>query len=293
MQVVIYGKALHNQDIEYVQSLVDLLFENNVTIYFYKDYYDEICTHIKLKNDVGFVNNFLDFKKNKFDFVITLGGDGTILNAITLIQDSNVPILGINLGRLGFMASINKQKIPYAVNCIINGLYSVEERNLLHLESNIPIFKDANFALNDFTILKRDTTSMITIHVYLNGAFLNSYWADGLIIATPTGSTGYSLSCGGPIVFPNSGNFVITPVAPHNLNVRPIIVSDKSVISFEIEGRADSFLCTLDSRFETITSDFQIAVRSSDFTIKLIQLQDETFLNTLREKLVWGKDYRN
>jgi NAD+ kinase len=293
MQVVIFGKTLHDPDIEYVQSLVDLLFENQITIYVFKEYHDEISSKIKFKKDVGFVTNYLDFKKNKFDLVITLGGDGTILNAITLIQDSNVPILGINLGRLGFMASINKQRIQFAIHCILNGLYSVEERNLLHLESNITIFKDANFALNDFTILKRDSTSMITIHVYLNGAFLNTYWADGLIIATPTGSTGYSLSCGGPIVFPNSKNFVITPVAPHNLNVRPIIVSDKSVISFEIEGRADSFLCTLDSRFETITSDFQIAVRSSDFTIKLIQLQDETFLKTLREKLVWGKDYRN
>ncbi len=293
MQVVIYGKTLHDVDIEYVQTLVDLLFENHVTIYFYKEYYDEISSRISLKKDIGFVTSYLDFKKNKFDIVITLGGDGTILSAITLIHDSNVPILGINLGRLGFMASTNKQRIPYAVKCILNGLFEVEDRNLLHLESNIPIFKEANFALNDFTILKRDTTSMITVHVYLNGAFLNSYWADGLIVATPTGSTGYSLSCGGPIVFPNSGNFVITPVAPHNLNVRPIVVSDKSVISFEIEGRADSFLCTLDSRFETITSDFQIAIRSSDFTIKLIQLQDESFLKTLREKLVWGKDYRN
>jgi NAD+ kinase len=293
MQIVIYGKTLHTQDIEYIQLLVDSLFQKNITIYIFKDYYEEAKKHITFQNDVGIVNSYLDFKTNKFDMVITLGGDGTILGAITLIRDSNVPILGINLGRLGFMASINKQRIPFAIDCILNGRYSLEQRGLLHLESNIPLFDDIPFALNDCTILKRDTSSMITIHVYVNGAFLNSYWADGLIIATPTGSTGYSLSCGGPIIFPNSDNFVITPVAPHNLNVRPIVVSDKSVISFEIEGRAENFLCTLDSRFESITSEYQIAVRSNDFKIKLVQLQDETFLKTLREKLVWGKDYRN
>ncbi|MEL7021210.1 MAG: NAD(+) kinase, partial [Bacteroidota bacterium] len=169
----------------------------------------------------------------------------------------------------------------------------VDERQLLYLESNIPIFGETRFALNDCTFLKRDTSSMITIHTYINGAYLNSYWADGLIIATPTGSTGYSLSCGGPIIFPNSGNFVITPVAPHNLHVRPIVISDDSIVSFEVEGRAENFLCTLDSRFETITAEHQLAVRRNDFSAKIIRLHEASFLYTLRNKLRWGLDTRN
>jgi len=197
------------------------------------------------------------------------------------------------LGRLGFLASIEKEKIREAISLLKAGRYSLSERTLLHLESNHPLFGDIPFALNDCTLLKRDTSSMIVIHTFINGAYLNSYWADGLIISTPTGSTGYSLSCGGPIIFPNSGNFVITPVAPHNLNVRPIVISDSSVISFEVEGRAENFLCTLDARFETITSEFQLAVRKCDFDIKLIQLHGWSFMHTIREKLMWGTDTRN
>ncbi|MEM9847197.1 MAG: NAD(+) kinase, partial [Bacteroidota bacterium] len=172
-------------------------------------------------------------------------------------------------------------------------LYRIDQRKLLLLESNQPLFNDLNFALNDCTILKRDTSSMITIHTYINGSYLNSYWADGLIISTPTGSTGYSLSCGGPIIFPQSGNFVITPVAPHNLNVRPIVISDNSIISFEVEGRANNFLCTLDSRFKPIDSTFQLAVKKCNFVARLVRFTDTGFLNTIREKLVWGVDQRN
>ncbi len=172
-------------------------------------------------------------------------------------------------------------------------MYSIDSRSLLYLESNLPLFKETPFALNDFTILKRDTSSMITIHTYVNGSYLNSYWADGLIVATPTGSTGYSLSCGGPIIFPGSGNFTITPVAPHNLNVRPIVLSDESVISFEIEGRNENYLCTLDSRFEMITAAHQLAIRKNDYDVKLVNLQDTNFQDTLHLKLNWGKDMRN
>jgi NAD+ kinase len=248
---------------------------------------------LNFSRDVGIFEDYLDFKSHKIDFVITLGGDGTILNAATLIKDSNVPVLGINLGRLGYLADVEKSVLKDSIVALQKGLYRLEDRTLLYLESSHFLFGDSSFALNDFTILKRDTSSMITIHTYINGAFLNSYWADGLIVATPTGSTGYSLSCGGPIIFPNSSNFVITPVAPHNLNMRPVVISDSSIISFEIEGRADNFLCTLDSRFETITSEYQIAVRKADFSLRLVQLQDQTFLKTLRKKLSWGIDQRN
>jgi NAD+ kinase len=293
MQVVIYSKVLHPDDMPYIETLFDALHTEGVNTYIYKPYFEQIKDKITFKRDVAVFEGYYDFKIHKLDYVICLGGDGTILDAVTMVRDSEVPIMGINLGRLGFLASIGKARIGEAIKMLINGQFSIEWRRLLHLETNMPIFGDVRFALNDFTLLKRDTSSMITIHTYLNGAYLNSYWADGLIVATPTGSTGYSLSCGGPIVFPNSGNFVITPVAPHNLNVRPVIVSDKSVISFEVEGRADNFLCTLDSRFETVTSDFQLAVRSCDFTIKLIQLHGDTYLKTLRDKLHWGVDARN
>lgn len=293
MQVVIYSKVLHQEDLPHVQTLFDVLHTEGVNTYIYEPYFEQIKDKVKFKRDVAVVQSYLDFRTHAFDFVITLGGDGTILDAVTVVRDSDVPIMGINLGRLGFLASIGKSRIEEAVRMLINGQFSIEWRRLLHLESNLPIFNDVRFALNDCTILKRDTSSMITIHTYLNGAYLNSYWADGLIVATPTGSTGYSLSCGGPIVFPHSGNFVITPVAPHNLNVRPVIVSDRSVISFEIEGRSDNFLCTLDSRFAVVNSDFQLAVRSADFTVKLIQLHGDTYLKTIREKLSWGLDARN
>ncbi len=293
MQVVIYSKVLHTEDLSYIQTLFDALHTEGVNTYIYKPYFEQIRGKIKFKREVAVFENYLDFKAHKLDYVIALGGDGTILDAITVVRDADVPIMGINLGRLGFLANIGKARIEQAIKSLLAGEYHLEWRRLLYLESDKPLFGEVRFALNDFTLLKRDTSSMITIHAYLNGAYLNSYWADGLIVATPTGSTGYSLSCGGPIVFPNSGNFVITPVAPHNLNVRPIVVSDSSVISFEIEGRAENFLCTLDSRFETVTNDYQLAVRSADFNIKLVQLHGDTYLKTLREKLHWGVDARN
>ncbi|MCB9282746.1 MAG: NAD kinase [Lewinellaceae bacterium] len=293
MRVVVYSKLLKEQDIPHVQNLFDALHEEGITAYVYTPYLDTLKQYISFKRDVGKFDGYTDFKTKPYDFVITLGGDGTILGATTLVRDSGVPILGINLGRLGFLAGIEKARIREAIRSLTKGHYQVVDRNLIYLESNIPLFGDLRFALNDFTLLKRDTSSMVTIHTYIDGAYLNTYWADGLIVATPTGSTGYSLSCGGPIVFPNSGNFVITPVAPHNLNVRPIVVPDDSVITFEIEGRAENFLCTLDSRFESITAAHQLAVRKCDFTIRLANLPDGDFMETIRNKLAWGSDMRN
>lgn len=293
MQIVVYSKQLKEKDIPVVQEFFDILYEEEVTTYVHAPYLEEIKKHIKLQQSLGKFEGYLDFKTRPIDFMITLGGDGTILNAITEIRDSSVPILGINLGRLGFLADIEKTRIRHAIHALKKGMYRLDTRQLLHLESNIPIHGDTPFALNDCTLLKQSTSSMITVHAYVNGAYLNSYWADGIIIATPTGSTGYSLSCGGPIIFPGSGNFIITPVAPHNLNVRPIVLPDTSVISFEIEGRADQFLCTLDSRLESVTSEHELAVRKCDFSINLIQLQNQSFLKTIRGKLAWGVDNRN
>ena len=227
------------------------------------------------------------------DCLISLGGDGTMLDAVTLVKDYNIPILGINFGRLGFLASISRDELASAVDALVNHTFLVDKRTLIHLDSNEGLFEDAPFALNEFAIHKRDTSPMIKVHTYLNGEFLNSYWADGLIVATPTGSTGYNMSCNGPILFPESTSFVITPVAPHNLNVRSIIVPDTSVISFEVEGRADQFICALDARREIVNKTIQLAVKKEKFGINLVRLNENSFLSTLRTKLTWGLDKRN
>ncbi len=293
MHVVVYSQYLKEGDLPFVQYLFDALAANGVTAYVNMPYLQELQGKITFQSKVHSFDNHLDFQSKAFDFVITLGGDGTILAAAMLVRDSGVPILGINLGRLGFLATVSKDEIAAAIGLLAKGGYTVGERSTLHLESDPPLFGDTPYALNDFTILKRDTSSMITIHAFVNGAYLNTYWADGLVVATPTGSTGYSLSCGGPIVFPDSNNFVLTPVAPHNLNVRPLVIADSATISFEVEGRTDNFLCTLDSRHEIITSDNKIAVRKGNFPVKVVQLLDDSFLDTMRKKLNWGVDLRN
>ncbi len=293
MQVAVFSKKFKKKDIPYIQELFDVLYEQKIIAFVYVEFYEQLKGIIDFRREVGVFENHLDFSVKKIDFFITMGGDGTILDAVTLIQDSEVPILGINLGRLGFLASIEKKRIRDAINGLVKGMYTIHDRTMLYLESNFPLFNGQPFALNDFTLLKRDTSSMITVHTYINGAYLNSYWADGLIIATPTGSTAYSLSCGGPIIFPGSGNFVVTPVAPHNLNVRPIVIPDDSVLSFEIEGRTENYLATLDSRFDVVTVKHQLAIRKNDFPAKVVQLNDVRFMETLHKKLAWGKDARN
>jgi len=227
------------------------------------------------------------------DCLISLGGDGTILDAVTLVRDKNIPILGINFGRLGFLAGIGKEEVTMAVEALVSRTYVTDKRTLIHLDASMPLFGDAPFALNEFAIHKRDTSPMIKVHTYLNGEFLNTYWSDGVIVSTPTGSTGYNMSCNGPIVFPESSSFVITPVAPHNLNVRPIVVPDSNIISFEIEGRSDQVICVLDARREIVDKEIQLAVKREKFTISLLRLNENNFLSTLRTKLTWGLDKRN
>ncbi len=290
MHVFLFGQTLPDKHASYLQELFLGLDSENIQASIYSPYRELLLHDFPEVTDMEARDN-LDGAE--IDMVITLGGDGTILKAVTLIGPRRIPILGINTGRMGFLATIENRFTGQAIRQISKGMYTVESRTMLYLETDRPIFGDTRFALNDFTLHKRDTSSMITIHTYINGDYLTSYWADGLIISTPTGSTGYSLSCGGPIVFPNSGNFVITPVAPHNLNVRPIVISDTSVISFEIEGRSSHFLCTLDSRYETVTPDYQLAVRKCDFHTRLVLPDNFSFLRTIHEKLTWGKDTRN
>lgn len=225
--------------------------------------------------------------------MLSLGGDGTLLDTITYVAKKDIPVIGINYGRLGFLANIGKDEIHLALKSLLQRTFILDKRTLVHLEADVPFFGDTPFGLNEFAIHKKDSSPMIRIHTYLNGEFLNTYWADGLIVATPTGSTGYSLSCNGPILFPDSKSFVITPVSPHNLNVRPVVVPDSSVISFEIEGRTDGFQCTLDSRREIAPINTQFAISKEVFHVNLLQLNEDNFLQTLRNKLSWGLDKRN
>jgi NAD+ kinase len=292
MQVGIYSRVFDESQKEDVLKLINDLIRHQIEPVLYRNFYDQISHFLPAGIPIQLFSSS-DELNEQFECLISLGGDGTLLDTVTLVRDKKIPLLGINFGRLGFLASIGRGELDSAVASLVNHTYVKDERTLLHLESNLPLFGDTPYALNELAIQKLDTSSMIKIHTYLNGAFLNSYWADGLIVATPTGSTGYSLSCNGPVVFPDSGSFVITPVAPHNLNVRPIVVPDSNVISFEVEGRADSFLCTLDSRKEIVSKKVQLAVKKENFSISLIRLNEQSFLQTLRNKLSWGLDQRN
>ncbi len=293
MKIFIFGQRLKLEDNSYLRGLLNQFKENKIETKIYSEYIQDWPEDLKEIYSKQTWNSYEQLKKDRPNIILSLGGDGTILHAITFVRDTGIPIMGINMGRLGFLASIEKKLIPDAVYQLIHGMYSTEERSLLQLDCNIPIFGEIPVAMNDVTILKRDNSSMITIRAYLNGDLLNSYWADGLIVATPTGSTGYSLSCGGPIIFPESANIVITPVAPHNLNVRPVVIPDDAILSFEVEGRIDSFLCTMDSRVEVINSKHQIAIKKCPYKIKLVQLKPVSFLSTIQSKLYWGLDQRN
>ncbi|MBC7922259.1 MAG: NAD kinase [Ferruginibacter sp.] len=227
------------------------------------------------------------------NFFFSLGGDGTLLETVTGVGAREIPIVGINTGRLGFLATISPPQAKAAIHSLFSGYYTFDDRSLISLESDQDVFGGLNFGLNEFTITKRDTSSMIVVHTYIDGEYLNSYWADGLIVSTPTGSTGYSLSCGGPVVLPQSSNFIIAPISPHNLNVRPLVVSDTSIISFEIEGRGKNYLISLDSRSKVVDQTIQLAVKKEQFKTRLVKLNGDNFLDTLRSKLNWGVDRRN
>jgi NAD+ kinase len=292
MKIAIYSRGLEPEQQTEVLYLLDELLKNNIEPVLYLPFYRHLEPQIIAHRTWQFFSHFSDLD-DSFECLISLGGDGTLLDAVALVRERNIPIIGINFGRLGFLASIGRDELQIAVAAIANRTYTLDKRTLIHLDASIPLFGEVSYALNEFAIHKRDTSPMIKIHTYLNGEFLNTYWADGLIVATPTGSTGYSLSCNGPIVFPDSGSFVITPVAPHNLNVRPLIVSDTNIISFEIEGRADQLICALDARREIVGKSVRLAVRKEAFTISLMRLNEGNFLQTLRNKLSWGLDKRN
>ena len=266
--------AEHGVEIFVYQQLYSYLQDNRITVR-----YELLESTESLK---GFIDLFL-----------TLGGDGTLLDMVTVIRDSGIPVIGINFGRLGFLASINKDDISGAIHAVVNKEFSLDSRELISIGSEQEIFGSDNFALNDITIHKRDDSAMITTHVFLDDEFLNSYWGDGIIISTATGSTAYSLSCGGPIIFPQSNSVVLTPVSPHNLNVRPIVLPDSSTLSFEVESRAANYLVSCDSRTAAIAKTIRFKVSKAGFQLNLIRLNNESYLSTLRNKLLWGLDVRN
>ena len=292
MKAAIYSRLMDDEQRKDVQSFFDELANQKIEPVIFHNFFEQIKNSIQLPADTKTFSVAEDLTE-EVEFIISLGGDGTLLDTVTLVRDKKISIMGINFGRLGFLASIGREEVKTAVKAIAKRTYVEDTRTLIHLDASLPLFGNVPYALNDFSIHKRDVASMIKIHTYLNGEFLNTYWADGLIVATPTGSTGYSLSCNGPVVFPDSGSFVITPVAPHNLNVRPIIVPDNNIISFEIESRSDQIICALDSRREIITKDVQLAIKKESFDIRLVRLSENNFLQTLRNKLTWGLDKRN
>ncbi len=291
MRVAIYSRNIKDSHVQIVQNLLQGLDSKGIQCKIFNPYFEQISEEIPIDSNIKTFNHGDEIED--CDFLFTIGGDGTILDTLQYVNKKNIPVAGINTGRLGFLADINSEQIGELLNSIEKNTFSIEKRNMLSVDSNMSIFEGFNYGLNDFSIHKTDSSSMITIHVYINGAFLNSYWADGLIVATPTGSTAYSLSCGGPIIFPEANNFVITPVSPHNLTVRPIVIPDNVVISFQVEGRSPQFLCALDSRYQSVDINCQIAVRKKAEYFNLLRLPDSHYLKTLRDKLRWGEDTRN
>jgi len=293
MKVAVYGQAYSDNALDYVLELLDELSGLAAEVYFEKEFYQVLQESEKLAVYPLFTEaKGLD---DTFDMLVSFGGDGTILRAVTYVKNLNIPIVGVNTGRLGFLSTFKKEDVRKVVREFIAGAYTIVERSLVEVRTQPPTpeFESLNFALNEVTVSRKDTTSMITVETYLNDDFLTSYWADGLIIATPTGSTGYSLSCGGPVIAPTVKSLILTPIAPHNLNARPLVISDDTEIRLRVSGREEFHLVSLDSRIATLENGIEIIVKKASFTIKMIEYTSESFLKTLRNKLLWGEDKRN
>mgnify|MGYP001627773234 CR=1 FL=1 len=294
MKIGIYGQFYHENSEVYIQMLLNALQERDADVHIEANFLNIINKNQDITKSFSEFSTFTKLDKS-FDYFFSIGGDGTILKAVTFVTDLGIPIVGINTGRLGFLATIQKEEMTASLNQILEGEYTISERSLLTVET-FPKSKEIaplNFALNEVAVNRRNTTSMIKVETLVNNKYLTSYWSDGLIIATPTGSTGYSLSCGGPIIDPQTNSFVLTPIAPHNLNARPLVIPDCSTVSLKVSGREKTFLVSMDSRIATLENETQIIIKKAPFTIKLLQLHDDSFIKTLRKKLLWGEDKRN
>jgi NAD+ kinase len=292
MKIALFGKDYSQDQKVYLQMLIDELKKRQAHLRIYKPYFEKISDQFEFPDDMLFFHTHDQLIADS-DMLFSIGGDGTLLDTIPLVRGSGIPVLGINLGRMGFLSSVSRDEIREAVGCVFEGDFKLDKRALLSLIEPEGIYGDLNFALNDLTIYRNNTTSLIVVHVYVDDLFLNSYWGDGLIVSTPTGSTAYSLAAGGPIISPGSQNFVIAPIASHNLTVRPIVIQDTSEIRIRIEGREEKYLMTMDSRHSAINKVDELIIRRCEFDVNLVQMTNKDFYSTVREKLLWGRDYRN
>ncbi len=295
MKIIIYGQFTQNATSEVLKNALYFFSHHKVNVYIESSFYNEIDDSYKKEFDLSIFDSTQKKIDNSFDYLISIGGDGTVLRSVTFVGDSGVPILAINTGRLGFLANVQAENVQKSLEQLIEKKYKISSRTLLELIC-IPDqnqFSDMNYALNEVTVSRKDTTSMITVQTFLNNEYLTSYWADGLIIATPTGSTGYSLSCGGPVLTPDVSSLVVNPIAPHNLNARPLVVPDDTEIMLRVSGRENQYLVSLDSRIATIDKETTLIIRKKSFKINMVVLHDESFFKTLRNKLLWGEDKRN
>ncbi len=293
-KVAIYGQSYTVHAAKEIKLLIASLEKHKIVFFLEEHLYGLLKEQKIIEKKYPHFSTFSDLN-NSFDLLFSIGGDGTMLRAVTYVRDLDIPVLGINTGRLGFLANVKKDEIENAIDLLVKGKYDIQERTLLQVttEPKNKDLADLNFALNEITIARKNTTSMIGVKTFLNQEYLTNYWADGLIIATPTGSTGYSLSCQGPVISPNSKNLVITPIAPHNLNARPMVIPDDTQIKLEIDAREKDFLISLDSRIVTLPKETKVYLKKAPFTIRTIIPKNQTFLKTLRTKLLWGEDTRN
>ncbi len=294
MKVGIYGQFYHREAGQYIQQLLDILDEKQIEVIIEKNFLKLIHENDTIHKDYNHFSTFQELD-NSYNLFISIGGDGTILKTVTYVRDLDIPIVGINTGRLGFLATIKKEDIAASIEKILTKKYTISKRSLLQITTSKgeDVFADLNFALNEIAVSRKNTTSMISVTTRLNGEALTNYWADGLIVATPTGSTGYSLSCGGPVITPHTSSLILTPIAPHNLNARPLVIPDNTIIELSVSGREDQHLISLDSRIATLDNETVITLQKASFQISLIRLEGDSFLKTLRHKLLWGEDKRN
>ena len=293
MNVSLYGRRIDRPYIPYLITLIEELKKVGEQISIYGPYSQILFPYLPDTTGLSIFETTEDLR-NQCDYLFSIGGDGTMLSSIQLIKDSGIPVVGLNIGRLGFLSSVSKDEIEKAIQHLIKGDYWLDRRSLLDVESDqSPLFGEANCGLNELTVNKTDTSSMITVDVEVDGRFFSRYWADGLIIATPTGSTAYNLSCGGPIITPECRALAITPIAPHNLNVRPIIIPDTSLIHLRMHSRSGNYLASIDSKFINLKAEVELTVRKKTFTFNIVRLSPDDYFNTLRSKLFWGSDMRN
>lgn len=292
MQVAVYGQKVAKHNLAVFKRFFEKMEAFGWKVVLEKNLLDQLNDKNGMDLKYDYFTSHEDFKTG-IDFVFSIGGDGTFLKTVSFIRDSQVPILGINTGRLGFLANVSEDIFDSAMDKLRNKKYEYQLRSLLRVETERDIFGDYNIAMNEVTVLKKDTSSMITVHAFLEDNYLNSYWADGLIVSTPTGSTAYSLSCGGPIVTPGCQVHILTPIAPHNLNVRPMVVPDKFPIKLSVEGRERNYLISLDGHSYNLKQKEEVIIRKAEYMINVIKLEDTNFLDTIRNKMLWGKDERN